>query len=152
VFLLRPHHANFKKRLVKSPKIYFYDAGLVSWLLGIQTPEQIETHPLRGNIFETCIIAELMKSRFNKGERPNLFFWRDSNGNEVDVLIDQGTGLVPVEIKSGKTITHEAFTGLLKWCSLAGKLAAEPVLIYGGSDSYRQSGVKVVGWKEAGKV
>lgn len=93
-----------------------------------------------------------MKSRLNKGERPNLFFWRDGNGNEVDVLIDQGTGLVPVEIKSGKTITHEPFNGLLKWCSLAGDLAAEPVLIYGGSDSYRQSGVKVVGWKEAGKV
>lgn len=152
VFLLRPHHANFNKRLVKAPKIYFYDVGLVSWLLGIQTLEQIETHPLRGYIFETCIIAELMKSRLNQGERPNLFFWRDSNGNEVDVLIDQGTGLVPVEIKSGKTITHEAFTGLLKWCALAGNLAAEPVLIYGGSDSYRQSGVKVVGWKEAGEV
>lgn len=152
VFLLRPHHANFNKRLVKSPKIYFYDIGLVSWLLGIQALEQIETHPLRGNIFETCIIAELMKSRLNKGERTNLFFWRDSNGNEVDVLIDQGSGLVPVEIKSGKTITREAFTGLLKWCSLAGNLAVEPVLIYGGSDSYRQGGVKVVGWKEAGNV
>lgn len=152
VFLLRPHHANFNKRLVKSPKIYFYDVGLVSWLLGIQTPEQIETHPLRGNIFETCIIAELMKSHLNKGERPNLFFWRDSNGNEVDVLIDQGTGLVPVEIKSGKTITREAFTGLQRWRALAGNLAAEPVLIYGGSDSYHQSGVKVVGWKKVWEV
>ena len=93
-----------------------------------------------------------MKTRLNKGERPNLFFWRDSNGNEVDVLIDKGTGLVPVEIKAGKTITREAFAGLQKWCSLAGELAAEPVLIYGGSDSYRRSGVKVVGWKEAGEV
>ncbi len=148
VFLLRPHPANFNKRLVKSPKLYFYDVGLVSWLLGIQTPEQIETHPLRGNIFETLIIAELMKSRLNRGERPNLFFFRDSNGHEVDVIIEEGTRLLPVEIKSGKTITLEAFTGLLKWRKLAGEIAGEPVLIYGGSDSYRQSGVKVVGWRE----
>ncbi|MCJ7602355.1 MAG: ATP-binding protein [Desulfobulbaceae bacterium] len=152
VFLLRPHHANFNKRLVKSPKLYFYDVGLVSWLLGIQTPEQIETHPLRGNIFETCIIAELMKSRLNRGERPNLFFWRDSNGSEVDVIVEQGTRLLPVEIKSGKTVTREAFAGLEKWRALAGDVAAEPVLIYGGSGSYRQSGVKVVGWREAGHV
>jgi uncharacterized protein len=152
VFLLRPHHANFNKRLVKSPKLYFYDVGLVSWLLGIQTPEQIETHPLRGNLFETCIIAELMKSRLNNGERTNLFFWRDSNGNEVDVIVEQGTQLLPVEIKSGKTVTKEAFKGLEKWHALASKVAGEPVLIYGGSESYRQTGVKVIGWREAGKI
>jgi predicted AAA+ superfamily ATPase len=152
VFLLRPHHANFNKRMVKSPKIYFYDVGLVSWLLGIQTPEQIETHPQRGNIFETCIIAELMKSRLNRGERPNLYFWRDSNGSEIDVIVEQGTRLLPVEIKSGKTLTREAFAGLVKWSLLAGEASAEPVLIYGGADSYRQSGVKVVGWREAGNV
>jgi uncharacterized protein len=152
VFLLRPHHANFNKRLVKSPKLYFYDVGLVSWLLGIQAPEQIETHPLRGNIFETCIIAELMKSCYNKGERPNLFFWRDSNGREVDVIVERRTQLMPIEIKSGKTVTREAFAGLEKWRALAGNLAAEPALIYGGSDSYQRSGVKVVGWKEAGSI
>jgi predicted AAA+ superfamily ATPase len=152
VFLLRPHHANFNKRMVKSPKIYFYDVGLVSWLLGIQTPEQVETHPQRGNIFETCIVAELMKSRLNRGERPNLYFWRDSNGSEIDVIVEQGTRLLPVEIKSGKTLTREAFAGLVKWSLLAGEASAEPVLIYGGADSYRQSGVKVVGWREAGNV
>lgn len=152
IFLLRPHHANFNKRLVKSPKLYFYDVGLVSWLLGIQTPEQIETHPLRGNIFETCIISELMKSRLNRGERPNLFFWRDSNGNEIDVVAEQGSALMPIEIKSGKTVTLEAFDGLKRWRALAGDKSMEPVLIYGGSDSYRQGGVRVVGWREAGKV
>ncbi len=152
VFLLRPHHANFNKRLVKSPKLYFYDVGLVSWLLGIQTPEQIATHPLRGSIFETCVIAELLKSSLNRGERPNLFFWRDSNGNEVDVLIDQGMKLVPIEIKSGKTVTREAFNGLEKWRTLAGRVAAEPVLIYGGVDSYFRNGVRVVGWREAGQA
>lgn len=152
IFLLRPHHANFNKRLVKTPKLYFYDVGLVSWLLGIQTQEQIETHPLRGHIFETCIIAELMKSRLNQGERPNLFFWRDSNGNEVDVIAEQGTTLIPIEMKSGKTVTPEAFDGLKKWLALAGDSAGEPVLIYGGRDSYRQGGVRVMGWREAGEL
>ena len=85
LFQLRPHHANFNKRLVKTPKLYFYDAGLVCWLLGIQTPQQLETHPLRGSIFETFVVADLMKSRLNAGERSGMYFWRDSNGNEVDV-------------------------------------------------------------------
>ncbi len=90
LFQLRPHHVNFNKRLVKAPKLYFYDVGLVSWLLGIQTPEQMETHPLRGNIFETFVVAELMKLFLNRGERPNIHFWRDSNGVEVDILIEHG--------------------------------------------------------------
>ena len=85
------------------PKLYFHDVGLASWLLGIRTAEQITTHPLRGSLFETFIIAELIKSRFNQGERPDLFFWRDSNGNEVDVIAEQGGKLMPIEIKSGKT-------------------------------------------------
>ena len=96
VFLLRPHHASFNKRLVKMPKLYFYDAGLVSWLLGIRTQEQMETHPLRGNIFETFIISELIKSRLNRGERPAFSFWRDSNGNEVDLIVEQGKKLMPI--------------------------------------------------------
>jgi len=150
LFLLRPHHANFNKRLIKAPKLYFYDSGLVSWLLGIQTPQQLEVHPLRGNIFETFIVAELMKSRFNSGERPNLYFWRDSNGNEVDVIIEQGQKLMPVEIKSGKTIARDFFTGLEKWIVMAGDLSFSPTLIYGGIDTYRHKGINVTGWREAG--
>ena len=83
------------------PKLYFYDAGLAAWLLGIRTKEQMITHPLRGNLFETFIIAELVKSKFNKGEKPAFFFWRDSNGNEVDLIVEQETKLIPIEIKSG---------------------------------------------------
>ncbi len=152
VFLLRPHHANFNKRLVKTPKLYFYDSGLAAWLLGIQTSEQIETHPLRGNLFETFIISELLKSRLNLGERPNLFFWRDSNGNEVDVIVEKGIQLQPIEIKSGRTINREFFAGLEKWCALAGKVVDSPTLIYGGDESYSQREVSVVGWKDAGNV
>jgi predicted AAA+ superfamily ATPase len=152
VFLLRPHHANFNKRLVKMPKLYFYDTGLVSWLLGIRTPEQMMTHPLRGSIYETFVIAELVKSRLNRGERPNLYFWRDSNGNEVDVISEQGTALMPIEIKSGKTVTRDSFAGLDKWRALAGDDAIEPTLIYGGNDEYSRNGVKVVGWEKCGAV
>lgn len=152
VFQLRPHHANFNKRLVKAPKLYFYDAGLVSWLLGIRTPQQLETHPLRGNIFETFIVAELIKSSFNRGERPNLFFWRDSNGNEVDVVAEEGRHLAPLEIKSGKTIARDFFSGLEKWMDLAGDLSIRPTLVYGGEDSYRHKKVLVAGWRDAGAL
>ena len=152
VYLLRPHHANFNKRLVKMPKLYFYDVGLVSWLLGIRTPEQLESHPLRGSIFETFIISELLKSRFNQGERPNLYYWRDSNGNEVDVIVEVGAELMPVEIKSGKTLTRDSFSGLDKWRALAGKAAVNSTLIYGGKDEYRHNGINVVSWNNCGKV
>ena len=150
VFLLRPHHINFNKRLVKMPKMYFYDVGLVSWLLGIRTTEQMITHPLRGSIFETFIISELIKSKLNQGEKPAYSFWRDSNGNEVDLLIERGTQLIPVEIKSGRTLTHEAFTGLQKWRTLAGNKAGAPALIYAGDESYQHKGTSVMGWRECG--
>lgn len=152
LFLLRPHHANFNKRLIKAPKLYFYDAGLVSWLLGIQTPQQLETHPLRGNIFETFIVAELMKARLNSGERPNLYFWRDSNGNEVDVVIEHGQKLMPVEIKSGRTVARDFFSGLEKWVAMAGDLSSDPTLIYGGTDTYRHKGISVAGWRDVKKL
>lgn len=152
IFLLRPHSVNFNKRLIKMPKLYFYDVGLAAWLLGIRTTEQMITHPLRGNIFETLIISELVKSKLNRGEKPAFSFWRDSNGNEVDLIVEQSTGLMPIEIKSGRTLTHESFAGLEKWRTLAGKKAVMPALIYGGDESYNQKGIKVVGWKESGEL
>ncbi len=152
LFQLRPHHVNFNKRLVKAPKLYFYDVGLVSWLLGIQTPEQMETHPLRGNIFETFVVAELMKLFLNRGERPNIHFWRDSNGVEVDILIEHGGRITPVEIKSGRTVTGHFFSGLDRWMALAGDAAINPTLIYGGTENYQHKGVNVVGWRDAGKI
>jgi len=146
-FRLRPHQANYNKRLVRVSKLYFYDTGLVSWLLGIKTPEQMETHPLRGSIFETFVVAELMKSYLNRGQRPNFYFWRDSNGLEVDVLIDQGGRIIPVEIKSGKTVTKSFLTSLEKWTALAGDSAEDPTLIYGGAENYRHKRISIVGWK-----
>jgi uncharacterized protein len=152
VHLLRPHHTNFNKRLVKMPKLYFYDAGLAAWLLGIRTLEQMEIHPLRGCIFETFILSELIKSRRNRGELPALYYWRDSNGNEIDVIAELGVKLMPIEIKSGKTLTGDSFVGLEKWLALAGKTAVMPALIYGGSDNYHHKGIQVTGWAGSGGI
>lgn len=150
VFLLRPHHVNFNKRLVKMPKLYFYDSGLLSWLLGIRTAEQLEIHPLRGSIFETFVVSEFIKARLNIGLRGDVYFWRDSNGNEIDLLVDHAAEWQPVEIKSGRTLTQESFVGLRKWCALAGKSAQLPTLVYGGDESYRHQGIQVLGWKQIG--
>ena len=152
VFQLRPHHANFNKRLIKASKLYFYDVGLASWLLGIQTPEQMETHPLRGNLFETFVMAEIVKSIFNSGERPGLYFWRDSNGVEVDVLIEREGRILPIEIKAGKTVARDFFAGLEKWMALAGDMAIQPTLVYGGTENYSHKGIRVVGWRDAGQI
>lgn len=152
VHLLLPHHANFNKRLVKMPKLYFYDAGLAAWLIGIRSADQINTHPLRGALFETFMVSEIIKSRLNQGERPDAYFWRDSNGNEIDLLLELGSGLQPIEIKSGKTLTDESFKGLRKWLALAGDRGVSPTLIYAGEESFHRQLIKVVGWKEAGDL
>jgi len=107
IFRLYPHHVNFNKRVVKMPKLYFCDTGLAVSLLGIEREEQLALHPFRGNLFENFIIAEFLKYRFNQGLRSNLFFWRDNVGHEVDLLLQNGDQLTPVEIKSGQTVTQE---------------------------------------------
>ena len=152
IFLLRPHHANFKKRLVKMPKLYFHDVGLASWLLGIRTTEHVATHPLRGALFETFIMGELIKSRYNQAEPASLFFWRDSNGNEVDVIAEQDGKLMPLEIKSGKTLNQESTAGLKKWLSLAGSNYTSPTLIYAGEETYRHQNINIAGWRESGNI
>jgi predicted AAA+ superfamily ATPase len=152
LFLLRPHHTNFSKRLVKSPKLYFYDSGLLCWLLGIRQADQLAVHPLRGGIFESFVISELVKAGLNRGERPTLHFWRDSNGNEVDVIADVGPKMLPIEIKSGQTLNRDFFGGLERWQALAGELAATPALVYGGSGTLVHRDIKVYGWDAVGRV
>lgn len=148
VFRLRPHHANFRKRLVKSPKLYFHDPGLLCWLLGIQNAEQIKTHPLRGAIFETFIVSEIKKSRLNRSLNIDVFFWRDSNGREIDLVADSGGRLMPVEIKSGQTINRDFFQNIEHWMALAGNSAVVPTLIYGGDWETVRKGVRVLGWRK----
>ncbi|MFP4671827.1 MAG: ATP-binding protein [Desulfohalobiaceae bacterium] len=152
VFRLSPHHANFRKRLVKSPKIYFYDTGLMCRLLGIYDASQLAMHPLRGAIFETFVVSELQKFRFNYQKDVDLYYWRDSNGREIDVVADFGGRLVPIEIKSGQTLNRDFFSGLEYWMKLAGALAFQPTLIYGGSTEIMRKGIRVLSWKNVGQA
>jgi predicted AAA+ superfamily ATPase len=147
VFLLQPHHRNFGKRLVKSPKLYFFDTGLAAWLLGINDPKQMSIHAMRGPLFESLAISELLKGRFNRGLASNLYFWRDNTGNEVDVIAEQADRLIPIEIKSGQTVTQDYFAGIRKWLSLAGASDGSAVVIYGGEEGQKRSGMEVLPWR-----
>ena len=144
VFLLRPHSRNFNKRLVKTPKLYFYDTGLLCYLLNIRSADDLELHSLRGHIFETYIISELYKSCYNMGVEPPLYYWRDSQGHEVDLIIEDGERLYPIEIKSAQTISTSLFDGLNYWCSL--DKTNSGMLIYGGSESLTRNGHRVWSW------
>jgi len=152
VFLLKPHHANFGKRLVRAPKIYFYDAGMAAWLSGISSVDQMAYHPLRGPLFENFIVSELLKSKFNMGQSANLYFWRDNVGNEIDVLVEKSDSLVPIEIKSGQTVTKDYFSYLGKWLSIAGNSADQPYVVYGGDESLRRENIRILSWRDLGKL
>jgi predicted AAA+ superfamily ATPase len=146
VRLLEPHHRNFNKRIVKAPKLYFLDTGLLCYLLRIRSPDELRQHAARGAIFECHVVGELLKRALHQGREPDTYFWRDAAGNEVDVLIDLGATQIPVEIKSGETVHDGFFRGLDHWRSLAGDPDLPALLIYGGDRSYRRRGVTVSGW------
>ena len=152
VTLLQPHHRNFGKRLVKAPKLYFCDVGLAAWLLGIRDVSTLDTHSARGALFETYVVSELTKQRLNAGQPRDLYFWRDSAGNEVDVLIESAQGLQAIEIKSGSTFASDWSSGLKKWNKVAGEESLQPSLVYGGTQSYAREGVQVWGWQDIGKI
>ncbi len=144
VFLLRPHQKNFNKRLIKSPKLYFYDTGLVCYLLNIRSADALTLHSQRGAIFETYIISEMVKTCMNSGIEPPLYYWRDSQGHEVDLMIEDGESLFPVEIKSGQTVNGSMFEGLDYWRKLSGD--QNGMLCYGGNESYTRNGIDVRAW------
>lgn len=144
---LPPYHRNFGKRLVKTPKLYFLDAGLMGWLLGIRDPASLETHASRGALFETWVVSELVKQRLNAGQPADLYFWRDHVGHEVDVLYETPQGLQAVEIKSGSTFATDWLQAAQKWRALAGDQALPPILIFGGEEAYEREACRVVGWR-----
>lgn len=137
LFRLQPYHENYNKRIVKMPKLYFYDTGLAVSLLGVKNEAQLALHPFRGSLFENMIIAEFLKKRTNAGKPHNLFFWRDNVGNEIDLLIKTGNKLLPVEIKSGKTVTNEYFKGILFWNKITQTEGG--YVVYGGEMSQNRS-------------
>ncbi|MFO7851081.1 MAG: ATP-binding protein [Bacteroidota bacterium] len=147
IFLLSPHHKNFNKRLVKMPKLYFFDTGLACSLLGIETASQLKTHYLTGGLFENFVISELIKSRYHRGLRNNCYFWRDHKGNEVDCLIEKAQILIPVEIKSARTYTKKLFKGLIYWKKISGNEKKEKFLIYGGDNDRLLEDYRIISWK-----
>jgi len=151
-FRLPPHYRNFSKRLIKSPKLYFFDTGLLCWLLGIRSTEQLATHALRGAIFENYVIAETAKYYYSNGEVPPLYFWRDQSGLEIDMMIERAGKLLPVEIKSGQTVNADFFKGLNRWTTLAGEECCEPTLVYGGDEILQRTGARVCGWQHLDKL
>ena len=154
VFLLRPHFKNFNKRLVKSPKIYFYDSGLLCHLLNIESPQQLQAHYLRGGIFESFAISEIIKNRINQNLDLNVYFWRDKYGYEIDCLIEKGQDLIPIEIKSAKTINTDFFSGLNYWNELAQteNRAEKTFLVYAGNENQKRSAAQVLSWKDLDKI
>lgn len=146
IHLLPPHHANFSKRLVKSPKLYFLDTGLLCYLLRIREAEGITIHAMKGAIFETFVVSELHKAFAHRGEVPPLYFWRDRTGHEVDIVIDTGKKLIPVEVKSGETIDSSLFDGLKYFTSFGSPASTTGALIYGGEASYQRENFVVRPW------
>ena len=147
VYLLRPYHRNFGKRLVKMPKLYFLDAGLMAYLLGIRDTGTLSTHASRGALFETLVVSEWNKRQYNTGQVAELYFWRDSAGHEVDLLIPDGNRFMPVEIKSGTTFSADWSAALRKLSALFGDAALPPGIIDGGEDRYEREGCHVAGWQ-----
>ncbi len=148
VLLLKPHHENFNKRLVKTPKLYFLDAGLLCHALGLRRPEDVRLHPLRGAIFETFVVGEIYKTFLHHGQPAPLYFWRDSAGHEVDAVLDLGTRRIPVEVKAGQTLAGDVFRGLDYYLDLAGGGAG--ILVYGGEESYVRRSHLVRSWWHCG--
>lgn len=144
LFLLKPDHCNYSKRLVKAPKLYFYDTGLACSLLEIKTPAQMNTHYLRGNLFENMVISDFMKNDYNKGIiEPSVSFWRDSAGNEVDLLHRDGNKEDAYEIKSAETFNESFLKGLKYWSKLSGAEASDLHVIYGGRTPMMRSDASV---------
>ncbi len=149
IHLLQPYHRNFGKRLVKTPKLYFIDTGLACWLLGIRSSGVLALHPTRGALFENFVVTEHLKQRYNCGDSSDLYFWRDNNGVEADLLFETATGQIQtVEIKSGQTPTSDYIRAGQKSVRFVTENAAPPRLIYGGDDSFERSGVDVVSWRK----
>ena len=149
-FRLPPWFANIGKRLIKSPKLYFYDVGLAAWLIGITRVEHLATHPLRGYLFENLVVLEVLKTIHNRGEKPNLYFYRDSAKNEADILLDGGDGIRLLEIKSAQTVASGAMRPIRKIAEILGERVKSIGLVYGGEDYQKRSDFEVIPYREIG--
>ncbi len=151
IFRLRPYHKNYNKRIVKMPKLYFYDVGLACALLGIENSEQLALHPFRGALFENLIITDILKKRFNEGKSNNIFFWRDSTGLEIDLLLEKTDKLIPIEMKSGQTVIPNYFSNITKWMQLSDTKVG--FVVYAGNTVQKRSnGISVIPYFDAWEI
>ncbi|MDD4645562.1 MAG: DUF4143 domain-containing protein, partial [Bacteroidales bacterium] len=148
IFLLQPYYKNLNQRVIKSPKLYFYDTGLSSWLLKITNPDQLQSHYLRGGLFENLIIADLLKQSAHRAQQDDLYFLRNSNGVEIDCLRESTVGLELIEIKSGQTFNQSFLSGLMKWSKTIQEPTLRKSLVYAGEQETEQSGILVSNWRK----
>lgn len=145
IHLIGPYYNNYNKRLIKSPKLYFLDTGLLCYLLGIENTQQLSLHPLVGSIFETFVFTEILKMRTHQGKEPKIYFWRDQSGHEVDFIADWER-LTPIEVKLGQTITADQLKPLLQWITLTQQTRQNNFLIYGGNELKKQKNINILPW------
>jgi predicted AAA+ superfamily ATPase len=149
IFFLQPFHQNFNKRLIKSPKMYFFDTGLLCYLLGIGSVEQLNIHHAYGNIMENMLLSELFKWQTHRGLRPSFSYWRDSSGNEIDLLIEENGKLTAIELKASKTFNTRLFDGLAWWQKTSGHPVADSMVIFLGDQSYQTGHGQLMPWQIA---
>lgn len=152
LFLIHPYYENFNKRLIKSPKLYFYDTGLACSLLEITSEKYLQTHFLKGNIFESFVISELTKSRYNKGQNPHFYFWRDKQGSEIDLIFEAHNSIGAIEIKSSQTLSQDAFKEIRYWQKISHHSREECFVIYGGEEFQDRSDARAYGWQKCADI
>ncbi len=148
LFTVRPYHNNLNKRLIKTPKIYFYDTGLVCYLMGIDSQDLLTYHPMKGSLFENFIVSEVAKSFYHTGHEATLYFWQDKSAKKIDLILEAHGKVTPIELKAGKTITEDYFKNIAYWCQLTGASPSEAKVVYGGKQSQRRSTGHALGWQE----
>ena len=146
IFLLQPYYKNFNKRVIKSPKLYFYDTGLAASLLGINDFKNFFMHYMRGSIFENLIISDFKKQYYNLGKQPEMYFWRDQTQYEIDCLLDSNK-LIPIEIKSGSTYNTHFLDNFTKFNVITKTDSSENILIYAGEQELNTSKGKIINWQ-----
>lgn len=151
VWFLRPYYANYGKRLIKTPKLYFVEPGLACYLLGLEEDDQVERDPLFGNLFENMVIMEAVKARTNRGREPALYFMRDRNGHEIDLVFDRRPVPLPIEIKASTTYHPEFSKGLTRFDALLGT-AAKGYVVYGGDDAIEGESLRLLGYKKISRI
>ncbi len=147
IFKLQPFYENIGKRLIKTPKYYFYDTGILCFLLGIENAKQLETHPLRGGVFENLVVSEFIKTRLNEGKQPNFYFYRDSSGTEIDLLQLSGNEIKMFEIKSSQTFHSKYFDNVKKITTLLGDRVKTTSLIYDGEEARQSTQTGIYNWR-----